>query len=778
MRALVRPGSSGSAGVRAMRQRLARLGVTDVGVISPADPATELAAVAGALRGRTMLVDADLIVADACLGQLIDDPAVRSGALVMDVPVARGTATGVGAPTQDRATPVGGDPRVSDAPVDGSPGQGISSRDAAPTGVVHTPGTPAGSGPDAPRAPIGSALPAGAGSAGAAPAVIAAPGEAENPSEASRNETQRDGKPRRTTETASSGIAAKPSDPAGSSDTTIASGTSDPNGTAGTDKRAATRGRLPAPNARVAGINPPGINPLGSASPVRSAHRRIASAGSAVHQVSAPGQAFVGALVVDAADRDQAAKVLAAAADTSRFAGWDGDPVDLALVALVRGQVPMAAVSSVGPVLRGGTDSERAGALAELDSIDEARVLLERANRPDDGFYSTFVLRRASKPVTSLALRLRLSPNQISLISLVVGLGAAACFAWGSWPALLAGGLLLQASLIIDCVDGEVARFTRSFSALGAWLDAASDRVKEYAAYAGLAFGAARSGADIWLLATLVMVMQTVRHVGDYDFSRVQRVRESWVPARALLDPTDGGTGGAGATLQLSAQLNTQPRVRWAKKVLHMPIGERWFVLSVGAVTVGPRWTLLILLGLGLLAFAYTTAGRILRSARWRHPPERSGSWLLVPQLDLGPIGEPLWNLTLGRLHPLAWSFGWVWPVLMRAVELGAGWWIVREVVPDAAPWLFAWTFVVAFHHYDLLYRVLGGAVPPRWLSWFGLGWEGRTILVLLAGWAGASAVTTLLHVGTPPLALLFVVIASIQWVRYLRARTAVPSDA
>ncbi len=94
----------------------------------------------------------------------------------------------------------------------------------------------------------------------------------------------------------------------------------------------------------------------------------------------------------------------------------------------------------------------------------------------------------------------------------------------------------------------------------------------------------------------------------------------------------------------------------------------------MGAVTVGPRWTLLILLGLGLLAFAYTTAGRILRSARWRHPRERSGSWLLVPQLDLGPIGEPLWNLTLGRLHPLAWSFGWVWPVLMRAVELGAVW--------------------------------------------------------------------------------------------------------
>ena len=52
----------------------------------------------------------------------------------------------------------------------------------------------------------------------------------------------------------------------------------------------------------------------------------------------------------------------------------------------------------------------------------------------------------------------------------VVGLAAALCFATGSWWGLLAGALLMQASLIIDCVDGEVARFTRTFSSLGAWL--------------------------------------------------------------------------------------------------------------------------------------------------------------------------------------------------------------------------------------------------------------------------------------------------------------------
>ena len=63
-------------------------------------------------------------------------------------------------------------------------------------------------------------------------------------------------------------------------------------------------------------------------------------------------------------------------------------------------------------------------------------------------------------------------------------------FATGERVGLVAGALLLQLSLVVDCVDGEVARYTRAFSSLGAWLDASTDRVKEYACYAGLAFGA------------------------------------------------------------------------------------------------------------------------------------------------------------------------------------------------------------------------------------------------------------------------------------------------
>lgn len=613
MRALVRRGPADPDAVAVMSQRLARLGVTDVIVLPDGDCADQLAALAEGLVGRTLIVDADLIVADACLGQLVDDPAVRSGALVGEVPPVRGAGP------------------------DGVPGGG--QRASGPGEAVDAP-------------------------------------------------------------------------------------------------------------------------------PVRVVQKRIASAGSSVHDVSAPNAESLGALVVDARDAPAATEALGVVAAKARTLGWVADPIDLALVGLVRAQIAMGAVGSVGPVLRGGTEEQRAQVQTELAAIDEARVLLERANRPDDGFYSTFVLRKASTPLTALALRMRLTPNQVSVFSLFVGLAAALCFATGTWGGLLAGALLMQASLIIDCVDGEVARFTRTFSDLGAWIDASSDRVKEYSAYAGLAAGAARTGQDIWLLAALVMIMQTVRHVGDYDFSRVQRIRESWVPARPIEEAGDGGAAGSGATLELSAQMNLDSRVRWGKKVLRMPIGERWLVLSVGVITIGPRWTLVLLLFLGLVALAYTAAGRILRSRTWRQPPERSGSWLLEPQLDLGPIGQPVWDRVLAARQPLARAFGWAWPVGMRVVELGIVWVAVAVIAPAEGAWLFAWVFVVVFHHYDTLYRALGGSAPPRWLVMVGLGWDGRTILVLVAALLGASSLAGLLTWGSVALGILFVVVASVQWVR------------
>ena len=99
------------------------------------------------------------------------------------------------------------------------------------------------------------------------------------------------------------------------------------------------------------------------------------------------------------------------------------------------------------------------------------------AGRPIDTRLDVLFHRRLSRPLTRLALALGLTANQVSLLSLLVGLLSV----WGFWHATpwsaLAGLVLYAAAVVLDHSDGEVARLTHSESRLGEWLDVTSDTV-------------------------------------------------------------------------------------------------------------------------------------------------------------------------------------------------------------------------------------------------------------------------------------------------------------
>lgn len=497
----------------------------------------------------------------------------------------------------------------------------------------------------------------------------------------------------------------------------------------------------------------------GAGAPVRTVHGMVLSAATTRHHVSEPDAGSLGVLVVQPADGAAAAAAVEELADCAAAHGWQGDVVDHVAVAVVRRAVPVRAIPATGPAVRTQDPAVRADVVAALDGGEDERALRESGNRVDDGFYSTFVLRRLSKPLTEVALRLGLSPNQVSLLSFGIGLVAAVLFALGETGPTVAAALLLQLSIVVDCVDGEVARRTRRFSDLGAWLDASTDRVKEYAVYAGLAVAATD---DVWLLAGAVLLLQTVRHMTDYDFNRVQRRRETWVAPRALDVPDDGGAPSYGAALDASRRASRRQGVRWVKKAVHLPIGERWLVISVLSVVAGPLAVLVALLALGLLAAAYTTAGRLLRVRTWDHPADRSGREVLLPQLDLGPLASRVWHPTL------AGRSGWAVPALLRLVELGLLLGVTAALAPDAMPWAYGLAFVLAYHHYDTLYRALGGGAPPRWLVVGGLGVDGRLVVGAVAAVLGAQAWEGFLVVATVVLGAWFVGVASAQFVRSL----------
>lgn len=499
---------------------------------------------------------------------------------------------------------------------------------------------------------------------------------------------------------------------------------------------------------------------------VRVRHHHVVSAGSSAHRVSAPTHVAVGALVIGSADAPAAMVALAeldALLARDGLSVDDGELLELCVVALVRAGIGVQAIDLVDvPWFRNPVDPD--AARRAIGAISDRRIAQLQANRVDDGFYSTFLVRRLSKPVTRAALRLGLSPNTITVISFAIGLLAALAFAQGTRLWLIVGAIALQVSLIVDCVDGEVARATRRFSALGAWLDASTDRVKEYAAYAGLAAGAVIGGLSAWWIAVVLIVVQTVRHMSDYNFSRIQRRREAHVTPRPLTDPDDGAAT-AGGVLEASARMNRRVGVRWAKKVVHMPIGERWLVLSVGALLFNGYVALLALLVLVGVAFLYTGLGRVTRTLTWRGPTPEDGVTLIRAQLDTGPIAAGVSGLLRLRLPSGRWM--WVWPSVICAAEMGVVAAIVLGGASTLLPLAFGYLFIVAYHHYDTLYRALQGSKPPRWLDWLALGWDGRTLLVLTGLGVGLLALE--LRAASAWLLLVCVILASVQWLRSVR---------
>jgi hypothetical protein len=273
----------------------------------------------------------------------------------------------------------------------------------------------------------------------------------------------------------------------------------------------------------------------------------------------------------------------------------------------------------------------------------------------------------------------------------------------------------------------------------------------------------------LWWLAIALVVLQTTRHMSDYDFSRVQRLREASVPRRDVRLVDDGAAGSAGGwsvsgAMEMSTRMNRRDAVRWFKRAIHLPIGERWLIISVVAALLGATWALGVLLVAGLLAFAYVMTGRTLRTFTWRGPTPDAGVTLLRRQSDSGPA---LWLVLLAvpdAVKQRWWAHraAWAVPAILRFVELGIVALVVLIGYPSAAVAGFWWMAVVAFHHYDTLYRAMQDHDSPRWLTWLGLGWEGRSIVIAVL--ALTAAVTTGLTWGAWALAALFVVISSVQW--------------
>lgn len=469
---------------------------------------------------------------------------------------------------------------------------------------------------------------------------------------------------------------------------------------------------------------------------------RIASATSASHSVTFGNRKFVGAMRLSQKQRSEITPALEGAV-ASRL---KGNALDLTLVALTRAMIKVdAAEVWSAPFVRSSDPQERKRVENEIAQLNMGRVRLRMANRANDGFFSVFFLRKFSKLLTWLAVRIGATPNQVTLISFAIGLYSAFCFAQGTFWQIFLGAILLQVSIIVDCVDGELARYTRKFSQLGAWLDAVTDRVKEYMVFLGLAVGAEKEGRDLWIPAVAMMMIQTFRHLSDYNYARVVRIRAE----KTFQKPVDFAAAFDGI---IPTEREPQGRLRyWLGKIIQFPIGERWLAISASAVIGGAAFTFTIMPILAAISALVVFRGRIIKTREM--PREATHDPFIPRQSDL-----------LGIKRSFSTRFDWLEPSILRLIEGAFLLWIFTTIHQfNIATYIII--FSIVFHHYDNLYRALQSESKPSWLSTLGLFIGGRILLLGIAAYLDWPMQYFAWYFAT-----LFLGISSLQWVLSHRA--------
>lgn len=117
-------------------------------------------------------------------------------------------------------------------------------------------------------------------------------------------------------------------------------------------------------------------------------------------------------------------------------------------------------------------------------------ALMETCRRPYDGIADRYLWRALSLRITRRVAATEITPNQVTVVAALLGLvGCALVALGGGWVA--AGGAALLVGLVLDSVDGELARVRLKFSRLGMVLDNVSDDVVDtlFLAAAGWAAG-------------------------------------------------------------------------------------------------------------------------------------------------------------------------------------------------------------------------------------------------------------------------------------------------
>jgi phosphatidylglycerophosphate synthase len=124
--------------------------------------------------------------------------------------------------------------------------------------------------------------------------------------------------------------------------------------------------------------------------------------------------------------------------------------------------------------------------------------------------------------VVKALYRTPITPNQLSLFSMFLGIMAGVFFGHGDERALVTGACFLFFSIVIDCSDGQLARLKKNGTPLGRLIDGLSDYVVGVAVYVGLGIGFAQEAGSpsYWWFLIAAAALSHGLHSLAFDYYR------------------------------------------------------------------------------------------------------------------------------------------------------------------------------------------------------------------------------------------------------------------
>lgn len=191
-----------------------------------------------------------------------------------------------------------------------------------------------------------------------------------------------------------------------------------------------------------------------------------------------------------------------------------------------------------------------------MESIAELRRKVAKSERQHYAPRHDIIVRRISIYLTWLLLHTPISANGVTVLQILVGTAGGVLLMSADYRINLLGIVLLQLGYILDCSDGEVARYRNQASVRGVFLDLIGHEIVIPVMYMGLALGEFLRSQRLEVLILgftaglfslrfdISALFQTVNTLfmkaenPSYAFERLQKQKPSRITAQATGKPS------------------------------------------------------------------------------------------------------------------------------------------------------------------------------------------------------------------------------------------------